>query len=247
MDAQMLEGADDWVLVNDVELQSTIPTPNATLAHNIAAPEDGPAPLSLDDLRGIRSRATDERQLLKRECNILVRNLDELVDRLALDDCSASHSRTKRYQENELLPQISTIVRRITTVDATERDVMRLEQHWAEEKADYPADISRRPGNWARYTATPEEQTVLLSEYIMRAGDASIAGERLAEWDVEQQYSPDDDRASIMAEKHRKTLVRDWEEASHDAMILEAKCLSMGLDPSSARYRQDCADMPSGV
>ncbi|KAK3677108.1 hypothetical protein LTR78_003313 [Recurvomyces mirabilis] len=96
--------------------------------------------------------------------------------------------------------------------------------------APMPVMLQRKFHGGAFDTTTKQDDATLLAEYIMRAGDASIAQERLDEWDQE---------ALFPASTHRRaSLVQDLMEASYDADILAAQCTARGLDPMTARIRR---------
>ncbi|KAK1070045.1 hypothetical protein LTR74_004442 [Friedmanniomyces endolithicus] len=85
--------------------------------------------------------------------------------------------------------------------------------------------------------------------YIIRAGDASIAGERLAEFDygIALRYSrngessgssTDSPRQTAAEEQTRLDLEEDLQSAVEDAALWKARCIKNGLDPDATRFRR---------
>ncbi|KAK4561246.1 hypothetical protein LTR86_004563 [Recurvomyces mirabilis] len=96
--------------------------------------------------------------------------------------------------------------------------------------ASMPVVLQRTFHGDASDVPMEQDDATLMAEYIMRAGDASIAQERLDEWDQE---------ALFPSSTHcRASLVQDLLEATYDADILAAQCTARGLDPMTARIRR---------
>ncbi|KAK1067317.1 hypothetical protein LTR74_006521 [Friedmanniomyces endolithicus] len=89
----------------------------------------------------------------------------------------------------------------------------------------------------------------VMTMYIIRAGDASIAGERLAEFDYELALrysrngepigsSTDSPRQTAAEEQTRLDLEEDLRSAVEDAALWKARCIKNGLDPDATRFRR---------
>ncbi|KAK5719522.1 hypothetical protein LTR15_008046 [Elasticomyces elasticus] len=88
----------------------------------------------------------------------------------------------------------------------------------------------------------------IVEEYICRAGDASIANDRLAELHGRAAmqktlatamtgFADLDDQARQLKDARREALESDLHKALQEAESLRSQCLEQGYDPDEARYR----------
>ncbi|KAK3636176.1 hypothetical protein LTR56_014339 [Elasticomyces elasticus] len=95
--------------------------------------------------------------------------------------------------------------------------------------------------------AAADAMPTVLSMYIIRAGDASIAGERLAEFDLDTSsksarratnVSPEAVRLIQADQRKRTALEAELRCATHEASLWRSRCLECGLDPDAVRARR---------
>ncbi|KAK0361795.1 hypothetical protein LTR91_018048 [Friedmanniomyces endolithicus] len=198
-----------------------------------------------DALGDERKRCASDREHCAQDCAQLLATLQHMISTLG-DQTTESPTTfgmlLSEFRTNVLLATQSSLA------------IMQTASQPQEENPDARTYGPRTPGQ--HFTAAeflaPEPYAMMptvMIMYIIRAGDASIAGERLADFDYEvaQRHSrngepigssTDSPRLTAAEEQTRLDLKEDLQSAVEDAALWKARCIKNGLDPDATRFRR---------
>jgi hypothetical protein len=181
----------------------------------------------------------DAERLRFRECCKLVQHKLQRFTSSAEDHVVGSqHFGALRQQ---LATDVSILEAQRQDLEQAEKETQRLEQAWSIRLAHH-MEASGRIGPDCMSTGLCPKEPPIIESYMQRAGDASIAAERLAELDYEistRPISPCGIRGvELVSDAKRRALLNaELRSAIQDAEALKAACVERGLDPERSRYR----------
>ena len=177
------------------------------------------------------------------QCCQLVQNTLARIDEVSQRPDFVEEALGLRQQ---LLNDIKLVSEQRLVLEQTEAKVARLEGALARKKELGRSGKVRRCGDRNTNCGSCWNPP-LLESWIRRAGDASIARERIAELDYEAlllltggaatgEESLSDADLSPVERERRRGLEGELCHAIHDAEILRAQCIAQGLDVEQAEY-----------
>ena len=208
-------------------------------------------------LRAARARCERERIQCGQACTLLSATVHEMSIALASGSIvtpSMSEDLSSRFQvQSSRVTELSLAVKR-TEEDVGQllEDVLRArERDGSRPPKEQSQDISLCTAK--RLCIIP----AVLDVYVLRAGDASIAKERIEEFEHEiSSRFPDGQAAVAMLREGRMTadeqvkrlvLEEELHSAVQDAARWKARCIAQGLDPDSAKTRRRSSTLTSYV
>ncbi|KAK3115370.1 hypothetical protein LTR53_005361 [Teratosphaeriaceae sp. CCFEE 6253] len=194
---------------------------------------------SLDHKKAARAQARHERQRYDQYCTLVNLTLDRLSAAASQPHYATDDFRSLRAQ---LSDDVRTVVEQLNVLHQNGEETLRVPPGL------WPAhETAARHVNTAAavspYGGLGDPNPPVVEEYIRRAGDASIASERLAE--LEYALAMEQARGlseSVLeheraAQERRQELEAELRSALRDTAVLERSCIAQGHDPEQARYR----------
>ncbi|KAK3075503.1 hypothetical protein LTR53_001120 [Teratosphaeriaceae sp. CCFEE 6253] len=201
--------------------------------------DHGSAEVSLEYNRAARAQARHERQRYNQYCTLVNLTLDRLSAATSQPHYATDDFRSLRQQ---LSDDVRTVVEQLNVLHQNGEDTLRPSRGlWPTYDATAPHVNALAAAT--TYGGLRDANPPVVEEYIRRAGDASIASERLAELEyalaVEQarglpESVLEHERA---AKERRQELEAELRSALRDTAMLERACIAQGHDPEQARYR----------
>jgi hypothetical protein len=173
-------------------------------------------------------------------CELVEHNLQRLTGCVE-DHVAASASQQVEVLRQQLATHFSILEAQHQDLERAEKEMQRLEQVWSiDNESGTETGREVRPGRAS--IGLYQKEPPIIENYMRRAGDASIAAERLAELDYEISTRSSSSCGFrgvelVLDVQRRAILNAELRSATRDAEALKAACLERGLDPERSRYR----------
>ncbi|KAK4950627.1 hypothetical protein LTR10_010620 [Elasticomyces elasticus] len=166
-------------------------------------------------------------------------------------DTRHAQSSTNTSERIDLAKEFYAGVRMVATQ-------LSIGNHGAEQIQEHATTLPKyRPIATETATESPaDSKPTVMTMYIIRAGDASIAKERLFEFDQEIgknrvspsqtiDLAPEDSSLPHAEQQRRHALESDLRSANEDADLWRSRCVEVGLNPDAMRTRRRSSTLSS--